>query len=67
MSDIDKDADFGTFPGVQRSATLIHGDGMALDVAGTEHELVPFQPLTFDGEAEAHVRLTHGPVSPSGR
>jgi len=33
VSDIDKDADFGTFPGVQRSATLIHGDGMALDVA----------------------------------
>jgi hypothetical protein len=63
VSDIDKDADFGTFPGVQRSATLIHGDGMTLDVAGTEHELAPFQPLTFDGEADAHARLTHGPVS----
>ena len=63
VSDIEKDADFGEFPGVQRSATLIHGDGMILDVAGTEHEVARFEPITFDGEAEAHVRLTHGPVS----
>jgi uncharacterized protein len=63
VSDIAKDADFGEFPGVLRSVTLIHGDGMILDVAGTEHEVAPFAPVTFDGEAEAHVRLTHGPVS----
>src|SRR5436190_8160340 len=36
---------------------------MVLDVAGTEHELVPFQPISFDGAADAHVRLSHGPVS----
>jgi uncharacterized protein len=63
VSDIDKDADLGEFPGVQRSATLIHGDGMILDVAGNEHEVAPFEPVAFEGEAEAHVRLTHGPVS----
>ncbi|MEP6648833.1 MAG: HutD family protein [Lapillicoccus sp.] len=63
VSDIEKDADFGAFPGVQRSATLIHGDGMALTIAGTEHEIAPFKPITFDGEAEAQARLTHGPVS----
>ena len=63
VSDIEKNADFGECPGVQRSATLIHGDGMILDVAGTEHEVAPFEPVAFDGEAEAHVRLTHGPVS----
>lgn len=63
VSDIEKDADFGSFPGVQRSATLIHGDGMVLDVAGTEHALTPFEPVTFDGAAEAHAQLTHGPVS----
>ena len=49
VSDIEKDADFGEFPGVQRSATLIHGDGMILDVAGTEQEVTPFEPVTFDG------------------
>ena len=63
VSDIHADADFGAFPGVQRSTTLIHGDGMVLDVAGTARELVPFEPSTFDGAAEAHARLSHGPVS----
>jgi uncharacterized protein len=63
VSDVDTDADLGTFPGVQRSATLIHGNAMVLDVAGTERAMEPFQPVTFDGGAEAHVRLPEGPVS----
>jgi environmental stress-induced protein Ves len=63
VSDLEKDADFAQFPGVQRSATLIHGDGMVLDVAGVEQEVAPFEPVTFDGSAEAHARLTHGAVS----
>ena len=33
-----------------------HSATLALPVA-------PFEPVAFDGEAEAHVRLTHGPVS----
>ncbi len=63
VSDLDKDADFATFAGVERSATLIHGAGLALDVGGSEFELEPFVPFRFDAEAETHARLTHGPVS----
>jgi environmental stress-induced protein Ves len=63
VSDIDKDADLATFPGVRRSATVIHGNGMVLDVAGTEHVVAPFEPISFDGEAEVHARLSDGPVS----
>jgi uncharacterized protein len=63
VSDIEKDADFGEFAGVQRSATLVHGDGVDLEVAGTSHSLAPFESVTFDGGLEAHARLTHGPVS----
>jgi environmental stress-induced protein Ves len=63
VSELVKDADFGRFSGVQRWATLVDGDGMLLDVAGTEHELQPFEPVAFDGAQEAHATLTHGPVS----
>lgn len=63
VADIAKDADFSSFPGVERSATLIAGDGLVLDVAGTEHELRPLQPFSFDGKAETHARLENGPVS----
>ena len=42
VSDLEKDADFGEFAGVQRSATLVHGDGVDLDIAGTQHSLGPF-------------------------
>jgi len=63
VSDLDKDADFATFPGVERSTTLIDGDGLTLDVGGDEHALTPFEPYRFDAEAETHARLNHGPVS----
>ncbi len=63
VSDIGRDADFTTFPGVERSATLIHGDGLTIDVGGDEHALSPFEPFRFDAAAEAHARLTHGSVS----
>jgi environmental stress-induced protein Ves len=63
VSDIAKDADFGAFPGVQRSATLVYGDGVTIDVAGTPHALGPHETVTFDGSLEAHARLTDGPVS----
>ncbi len=66
VADIAKDADFSTFPGVQRWATLLTtspGDGVVLDVAGVDTELVPLEPFAFDGSAETHARLTGGPVS----
>ena len=63
VSDIERDADFTTFPGVERSAILIRGDGLTIDVGGDEHALSPYQPFRFDAAADAHARLTHGPAS----
>ena len=63
VSDIERDADFQTFPGVERSAVLIHGDGLTVDVGGAQHPLRPFEPFRFDAAGEAHARLTHGPAS----
>ncbi|MDQ6715274.1 MAG: HutD family protein [Actinomycetota bacterium] len=63
VADITHDADFSSFPGVERSAMLISGGGLVLEVAGSPHELRPFEPFSFDGGAETHARLTSGPAS----
>jgi environmental stress-induced protein Ves len=63
VSDLERDADLAAFPGVERSVTLIHGEGLALDVGSDTHLLDPFQPIRFDASVEAHARLTHGPAS----
>jgi uncharacterized protein len=63
LSDLVRDAELATFPGVERSLTVVSGNGVTLDVAGAEHELRPDVPFRFDGEAQAHARLTEGPVS----
>lgn len=63
VSDIHEDADLAAFPGVQRSVTLVSGTGATLEVAGESRPLEPFAPLAFDAAAEAHVRVTDGPVS----
>jgi uncharacterized protein len=63
ISDLVRDADLATFPGVERSVTVVAGEGAGLVLPGAEHHLVPNLPFRFDGEAQAHVRLPHGPVS----
>ncbi|MEO7236024.1 MAG: HutD family protein [Lapillicoccus sp.] len=62
VSDVTQDADLARFPGVERSATLVDGDGLTIDVAGEQHVLEPYGSVRFDGEAETRLRLAGGPV-----
>lgn len=62
VAEVTDDVELSTFPGVERSATLIEGEGLALDVSGTAHVLRPYEPFSFDGEAETFARPTSGPV-----
>lgn len=62
VAEIGHDADFSAFPGVERSATLIKGDGVTLTVDGAANVLRPYEPFVFAGGAETHVILTHGPI-----
>ena len=63
VAEVTQDADFSSFPGVRRWATLVSGDGVTLTVDGTDHVLKPLEPLGFDGAAETHATLTGGPVN----
>jgi len=62
VAEVTDDVEFSTFPGVERTATLVDGDGLSLDVNGSEQVLRPYEPFTFDGEAETFARPTAGPV-----
>jgi uncharacterized protein len=56
------DCELAPFPGVERSATLIDGGGLALVVAGDTHGVGPYETVRFDAATETWARLTHGAV-----
>lgn len=62
IADVDSDAPFSCFPGIDRHIALLEGAGfvMRLD-SGRQHALTtPFEPFAFPGEAEVQVRLQGG-------
>ncbi|MBW8822864.1 MAG: HutD family protein [Xanthomonadales bacterium] len=61
IADVDRDAPFSAFPGVDRILVLLNGDGLVLRFAdGREARLdTPFALARFPGEAE----LSGGPIA----
>ena len=58
-----RDGPFSLFPGVDRTLAVLSGDGLALQVAGTEVRLAPGDaPFSFPGDAPTEGRLLGGPV-----
>jgi environmental stress-induced protein Ves len=63
VADIDTDASFSTFPGVERWFAVLEGAGVALDIDGTTKQLgADDAPLRFAGEAAVQARLVAGPT-----
>jgi environmental stress-induced protein Ves len=63
IADVERDGAFSRFPGVERTITLLSGDGMRLGIDDREIELrAPFEPYTFDGACEVRCALIAGPV-----
>ena len=62
VAELERDAPFSAFPGIDRCIVVIGGAGMALhDAAGAPvRTLAPLQPWAFEGERALHARLTHG-------
>jgi len=65
LAEVDRDAPFSAFPGVDRCIVLLRGAGMALqaDGAASAHDLRPLQPWSFPGERAIAARLLAGPCS----
>ena len=64
IAEIDADAPFSAFPGVDRELVLLDGNGLRLRFAdGTVHPLLPpHGRLRFAGEHAAHGELLDGPT-----
>ncbi len=64
IAEIDADADFSAFPGVERELVLLDGNGLRLRFAdGALHELrPPHGRLRFAGERVARGELLDGPT-----
>ncbi len=62
LAEITGDAELATFPGVERSATLVDGEGLTLEVGGIPQPLEPLATVRFDAEQETWARLGAGPV-----
>ncbi|WP_406493398.1 HutD family protein [Streptomyces sp. NBC_00846] len=63
LADVSGDGPFSSFPGVDRTLTVVEGAGMDLMVGG-EHHIVdePYWPHEFPGDLETYGRLLGGPV-----
>jgi len=64
IADVDRDAPFSAFPGVDRCIALLRGDGMRLVGAGIDHRLdTPSAAFRFPGETALDARLLGGPCA----
>lgn len=64
MAGVDRDGPFSHFAGVERSLSILSGEGLILDIDGVRHEMaVASPPLRFSGETTTSARLVSGPVT----
>jgi len=63
IADVGEDGPFSLFPGIDRTLTILSGDGITLEVAGRPSQLRPGgQPHSFPGDQPAGCALLGGPV-----
>ncbi|MFI6872121.1 HutD family protein [Streptomyces sp. NPDC050400] len=63
LAEVAGDGPFSAFPGVDRTLTMVEGDGMELTVAGRPRLIEsPYEPRDFAGDVATDCRLLGGPV-----
>lgn len=65
IAEVDRDAPFSAFPGVQRELVLLSGEGMRLHMEGMEPAelLPPHGRIRFSGEQTVRAELLAGPTT----
>jgi len=64
LAEIQGDAPFSLFPGIDRCAVLLGRSGITLSGSSGSAYLNPLQPLSFSGEAELQAHCDPGPTMP---
>jgi len=63
IADVASDGPFSLFPEIDRTLTILTGDGIALDLDGLTSRLLPGRPFAFPGDKPASATLLGGPVT----
>ncbi len=65
IADIEHDAEFSAFPGVERELVLLAGEGMRLHIEASEPVVLapPYGRIRFDGARAARAELLSGPTT----
>ena len=63
MADVQGEGPFSSFPGIDRTLVLLHGDGLLLELNGTRRRVDETAPiLSFSGDSVTTAKLTGGSV-----
>ena len=64
MAEVASDGPFSLFPGIDRTITVIEGEGMELTIEGSEAVVlgVDDAPLDFPGDVQTSAKLLKGPI-----
>ncbi|MDI6024920.1 HutD family protein [Corticibacterium sp. UT-5YL-CI-8] len=64
MARVAADGPFSTFEGIDRTLSILDGEGVALDIEGLGSHVLDQQtvPLSFPGDTPTWARLTNGPI-----
>jgi environmental stress-induced protein Ves len=65
MARVTRDGPFSAFPGVDRTLSVLEGEGIALDIAGQQSATLTIasDPLPFPADAATIGRLVDGPIT----
>lgn len=65
MATVTNDGPFSTFPGVDRTLSILEGEGIILDIAGRDAATLTSasDPLSFPADAATSARLVAGPIT----
>lgn len=63
IADVASDGPFSLFPDIDRTLTILSGNGIALEMDGEKDLLLPGRPFAFPGDKPAAASLLNGPVT----
>jgi len=63
MARVEADGPFSAFAGIDRTLTILDGEGIELSLEGSAPENIGKEPYAFPGDVPAHAKLLGGPVT----